>query len=91
MSKYIKKGEKMFEVLKKKENEKLMTVIAIILVNMFMVLGQILLLGQLNQYLIANVNKYIIPIITFSVVGIFLLFDFMSINYFTNKKLNGNQ
>ena len=81
----------MFEVLKKKENEKLMTVIAIILVNMFMVLGQILLLGQLNQYLIANVNKYIIPIITFSVVGIFLLFDFMSINYFTNKKLNGNQ
>ena len=91
MSKYIKKGEKMFEVLNKKENEKLMTVIAIILVNMFMVLGQILLLGQLNQYLIANVNKYIIPIITFSVVGIFLLFDFMSINYFTNKKLNGNQ
>ena len=91
MSKYIKKGEKMFEVLKKKENEKLMTVIAIILVDMFMVLGQILLLGQLNQYLIANVNKYIIPIITFSVVGIFLLFDFMSINYFTNKKLNGNQ
>ena len=81
----------MFEVLKKKENEKLMTVIAIILVNMFMELGQILLLGQLNQYLIANVNKYIIPIITFSVVGIFLLFDFMSINYFTNKKLNGNQ
>ncbi len=81
----------MFEVLKKKENEKLMTVIAIILVNMFMMLGQILLLGQLNQYLIANVNKYIIPIITFSVVGIFLLFDFMSINYFTNKKLNGNQ
>ena len=91
MSKYIKKGDKMFEVLKKKENEKLMTVIAIILVDMFMVLGQILLLGQLNQYLIANVNKYIIPIITFSVVGIFLLFDFMSINYFTNKKLNGNQ
>ena len=88
MSKYIKKGEKMFEVLKKKENEKLMIVIVMILTEMFIVLGQILLLSKLNIYLIDyNINKYIIPIITLSTTVIFLIFDYIAIGFFSDKKL----
>ena len=82
----------MFEVLKKKENEKLMIVIVMILTEMFIVLGQILLLSKLNIYLIdSNINKYIIPIITLLTTVIFLIFDFIAIGFFSNKKLNGNQ
>ena len=78
----------MFEVLKKKENEKLMIVIVMILTEMFIVLGQILLLIKLNIYLIDNnINKYVIPIITLSTTVIFLIFDFIAIGFFSDKKL----
>ena len=78
----------MFEVLKKKENEKLMIVIVMILTEMFIVLGQILLLSKLNIYLIDyNINKYIIPIITLSTTVIFLIFDYIAIGFFSDKKL----
>ena len=82
----------MFEVLNKKENEKLMIVIVMILTEMFIVLGQILLLSKLNIYLIDyNINKYIIPIITLSTTVIFLIFDYIAIGFFTDKTLNGNK
>ena len=82
----------MFEVLKKKENEKLMIVIVMILTEMFIVLGQILLLSKLNIYLIDNnINKYVIPIITLSTTVIFLIFDFIAIGFFSDKTLNGNK
>ena len=78
----------MFEVLNKKENEKLMIVIVMILTEMFIVLGQILLLSKLNIYLIDyNINKYIIPIITLSTTVIFLIFDYIAIGFFSDKKL----
>ena len=68
----------MFEVLKKKENEKLMIVIVMILTEMFIVLGQIVLLSKLNIYLIDNnINKYVIPIITLSTTVIFSYFLFL--------------
>ena len=80
----------MFEVLMKKENERLMIVISLILIDMFIVLGQIFLLGKLNQYIIINVNRFVYPIISVSVAGLFCIFDFSALTYIFKKTIKGN-
>ena len=73
-----------------KENEKLITIIYIILFDMFVLLGQVFLLFKLNGYLINNLNRFIFPIVSVGISGLFIIFDFIIINHFINLSNRGD-